>query len=103
MNEIISANWKEQAMQEIFTGIHACQLWVEKTGAKAVVVKIEPGGKWQGYDVHEQGSEEIFVIEGIFNDGERDYPAGTFIHNPIGSRHIPQSNTGCLLFVFYPK
>lgn len=103
MNEIISANWKEQPMQEVFTGIHACQLWAAKTGAKAIVVKIEPGGKWQGYDVHEQGSEEIFVIEGTFNDGECDYPAGTFIHNPIGSSHIPQSDTGCLLFVFYPK
>ena len=38
-----------------------------------------------------------------FNDGVRDYPAGTFIHNPAGSSHVPQSRTGCVLFVFYPE
>jgi anti-sigma factor ChrR (cupin superfamily) len=101
MNEIAFANWQNKSMQEISKGIHACQLWQGKTGAKAVVVKIEPGGKWQGFDVHES-SEEIFVVSGIFNDGERDYSAGTFIHNPIGSRHVPQSELGCILFIFYP-
>lgn len=38
-----------------------------------------------------------------FNDGVRDYPAGSFIHNPAGSSHVPQSSTGCTLFVFYPE
>ena len=89
-------------MPEIFKGIRAYELWQSKAGSKAIVVEIEPGSKWQGFDVHDTGSEEIFVVEGIFNDGERDYPAGTFIHYPLGSSHIPQSNTGCLLFVFYP-
>jgi anti-sigma factor ChrR (cupin superfamily) len=103
MNEITFANWQDLSMQEIFSGICACELWNNQAGSKALVVKIDPGGKWQGFDVHEMSSEEIFVIEGIFNDGERDYHEGTFIHNPIGSKHIPQSETGCLLFVFYPN
>ncbi|MCC0177865.1 cupin domain-containing protein [Waterburya agarophytonicola K14] len=102
MNKVISVNWKERSMQGIFPGISACELWQGKTGSKAAIVEIKPGGKWQGFDIHETSSEEIFVVEGIFNDGEKDYPAGTFIHNPIGSKHIPQSSTGCLLFVFYP-
>ncbi len=102
MNKITFANWKDRPMESIFAGIQFCELWQNKAGSKAVVVKIEPGGKWQGWDKHETASEEIFVLEGTFNDGERDYPAGTFIHNPIGSQHIPQSNTGCLLFIFYP-
>jgi anti-sigma factor ChrR (cupin superfamily) len=66
-------------------------------------VEIAPRGKWQGFDVHETGSEEIFVVTGTFNDGNRNYPGGTFIHNPISSSYIPQSATGCLLFVFYPQ
>lgn len=103
MNEFFFANWKNQPMQEISAGISACQLWQGKTDAKAMVVKIEPGGKWQGIDVHETGSEEIFVIDGTFNDGDRTYASGTFIHYPIGSSHVPQSATGCLLFVFYPN
>jgi len=26
-----------------------------------------------------------------------------FIHNPVGSSHVPQSKTGCTIFVFYPE
>ncbi|MDT5269347.1 MAG: hypothetical protein QOH49_1533 [Acidobacteriota bacterium] len=54
-------------------------------------------------DVHEPGPEEVFVVSGVFNDGVRDYPAGSFIHAPAGSSHVPQSRTGCVLFVFYPE
>lgn len=32
-----------------------------------------------------------------------DYPAGTFIHDPIDSSHIPQLETGCTLFVSHPE
>jgi hypothetical protein len=32
-----------------------------------------------------------------------DYPAGTYIHMPKGSAHVPQSKTGCTVFVFYPE
>ena len=103
MNQITSVHWKEQKMSSIFPGIDACELWSENNGAKALVVKIEAGGKWQGFDVHESGSEAIFVIEGIFSDGDRHYPAGTFIHYPQGTSHVPQSEKGCLLFVFYPQ
>jgi anti-sigma factor ChrR (cupin superfamily) len=53
--------------------------------------------------VHEPGAEEVYVVSGVFNDGVRDYAAGSFIHNPAGSSHIPQSKTGCTLFVFYPQ
>nr|WP_243769684.1 cupin domain-containing protein [Amycolatopsis acidicola] len=35
--------------------------------------------------------------------GARDYPAGTFLHAPAGSWHVPGSATGCTLFVFYPE
>jgi anti-sigma factor ChrR (cupin superfamily) len=48
-------------------------------------------------------SEEVLVMQGVFNDGTLDYPTGTFIHHPIGSSHIPQSKTGCTLFLFYPE
>jgi len=45
----------------------------------------------------------VYVVSGVFNDGVRDYPAGSFTHNPAGSSHVPQSKTGCTLFVFYPE
>ena len=79
-------------------------LWQEENGpAKAMVVQIDPGGIYPGIDVHEPGPEEVYVVDGVMNDGVRDYPAGTFIHNPAGSSHVPQSKTGCTLFLFYPE
>lgn len=82
-------------------------LWEDASGgssaAKAMVVEIDPGGVYPGLDLHEPGAEEVYVVSGVFNDGVRDYEAGTFIHNPAGSSHIPQSKTGCTLFLFYPQ
>lgn len=79
-------------------------LWEDENGpAKAMVVEIDPGGILPGIDVHVPGPEEVYVVSGVMNDGVRDYPAGTFIHNPAGSSHVPQSKTGCTLFLFYPE
>lgn len=102
IESIFFVNSKQQESQEIFSGIHVKSMWQGATKGKAVVVTIAPGSKWQGVDTHQTSSEEIFVVDGVFNDGDRDYQAGTFIHYPVGSSHIPQSATGCTLFVFYP-
>jgi anti-sigma factor ChrR (cupin superfamily) len=86
-----------------FAGFRVRTLWSGANGAKAQLVEMEPGAKWQGVETHEPGPEEVFVVSGVFNDGVRDYPAGTFIHNPAGSAHVPQSAGGCVLFLFYPE
>lgn len=84
-------------------GITIRHLWEGEADRKCLVVDIAPGAVWPELDVHEPGSEEVFVVSGVFNDGVRDYPAGTFLHCPAGSSHVPQSTTGCRLFVFYPE
>ncbi|MDO6764437.1 cupin domain-containing protein [Agarivorans sp. 1_MG-2023] len=43
--------------------------------------------------------EEIFVLEGVFSDEQGDYPTGTYIRNPPGSKHSPFSKQGCVIFV----
>lgn len=45
------------------------------------------------------GGEEIFVLEGTFQDETGDFPAGTYLRNPPGSAHEPASESGCTLFV----
>lgn len=45
------------------------------------------------------GGEEFLVLEGTFQDERGDYPAGTYVRNPPGSRHAPASATGCVIFV----
>jgi anti-sigma factor ChrR (cupin superfamily) len=103
MSAIVWSDGHDRPVQEIFSGIRACQLWQGEHGGQAVMVEIAPGAKWEGVDFHQNNSEEVLVMRGVFNDGTRDYPAGTFIHHPIGSSHIPQSTIGCTLFIFYPE
>jgi hypothetical protein len=104
MSEIEWASIEGAPLKEKFGGtIRVRTLWEAANGAKAQVVEIEAGACWEGIDVHEPGPEEVYVVSGVFNDGVRDYPAGTFIHNPVGSSHVPQSKTGCTIFVFYPE
>jgi anti-sigma factor ChrR (cupin superfamily) len=46
------------------------------------------------------GGEEIFVLEGLFQDEAGDYPAGTWLRNPRWSRHTPFTGAqGALIYV----
>jgi anti-sigma factor ChrR (cupin superfamily) len=46
------------------------------------------------------GGEEFFVLEGDFGDEHQIYPAGTYVRNPIGTKHSPQvGEQGCVIFV----
>ncbi|GAA2034586.1 cupin domain-containing protein [Nocardiopsis rhodophaea] len=94
---------QDAPVHELFPGIRQRPLWSGDNGATAQVLEMDPNTCWQGVDVHEPGPEEVFVVSGVFNDGDRDYPAGSFIHAPAGSSHVPQTTTGCTLFVFYPE
>jgi len=99
---VVSANWEDCPAKEIFPGIRKRILWQGENGAEAQIVEIDAGAKFATLDVHTDEAEEVFVISGVFNDGVHDYPACTFIHNPAGSAHVPQSKKGCVIFVFSP-
>ena len=104
MADVEWANVASAPMKKKFGGtVRVRTLWEGANGAKAQVVELDPGACWEGLDVHEPGPEEVYVVSGTFNDGVRDYPAGSFIHNPAGSSHVPQSTRGCTIFVFYPE
>lgn len=45
------------------------------------------------------GGEEIFVVDGVFEDEHGRYPAGTWIRSPHMSMHKPFSQEGCTIFV----
>jgi anti-sigma factor ChrR (cupin superfamily) len=45
------------------------------------------------------GGEEIFVLDGVFEDDAGQYPAGSYMRNPPGSGHTPGSTAGCVIFV----
>lgn len=66
-------------------------------GETVALVRWAPGTKF-GEHSH-WGGEEIFVLEGTFQDEQGDYPAGTWIRSPHLSRHTPFSDEGCLIYV----
>jgi anti-sigma factor ChrR (cupin superfamily) len=45
------------------------------------------------------GGEEIYVIDGVFQDEFGRFPRGTWLRNPPGSTHHPYSEEGCLILV----
>ena len=98
----VSAHASESPVRELFPGIRLRPLWTDGRAA-AYTLEMDPGTSWPHRDVHEPGPEEVYVVAGTFNDGARDYPAGTFLHAPNGSWHLPNTATGCTLFLFYPE
>lgn len=68
-----------------------------ESGHTTSFVSFEPGSCFAEH-CHPMG-EEIYVMEGVFSDERGDYPAGTYIRNPPGSKHSPFTKQGCKLFV----
>lgn len=69
-------------------------------GEKARATSLVRYAAGSAFPVHSHpGGEEFFVLEGTFQDERGDYPAGTYVRNPPGSRHAPRSDQGCMIFV----
>ncbi len=68
-----------------------------ESGHTTSFVEFQAGASFPAHQ-HPNG-EEIYVLEGVFSDEFGDYPAGTYIRNPPGSRHQPFTKQGCKLFV----
>ncbi len=69
----------------------------KESGHTTSVVKYEAGASFKQHS-HPYG-EEILVLEGVFSDEHGDYPAGTYLRNPPGSKHSPFSKEGCVILV----
>ncbi len=66
-------------------------------GHTTSVVRFDAGSSFSPH-LHPRG-EEILVLEGVFSDEHGDYPVGSYIRNPPGSKHSPRSEPGCKLLV----
>lgn len=69
----------------------------EENGWATSIVRYEAGCSFPAH-FHPRG-EEFFVLDGVFSDERGDYPAGTYVRNPPGSRHAPFTRQGCTIFV----
>ena len=74
-------------------------LGINNVGKSTAIYKFEENSKLPFLDEHKLFDEHIFVISGVFNDGNKKYKEGSFIINPKGTSHIPQSEEECTILV----
>lgn len=69
----------------------------DEVARATTLVRFAPGSY---FDAHTHGGgEEFLVLEGVFSDESGDYPAGSYVRNPIGTAHKPHTEPGCTIFV----
>lgn len=69
----------------------------DEVARATTIVRFAPDS-W--FDAHTHGGgEEYLVLDGVFSDESGDYPAGTYVRNPIGTRHKPHTRQGCTILV----
>jgi anti-sigma factor ChrR (cupin superfamily) len=62
------------------------------------LVRYAPGSRFSAHT--HGGGEEFLVLDGEFGDEHGLYPRGTYVRNPIGTRHTPRvGEQGCTIFV----
>ena len=96
------AQWDTNAMEWIASPAGGVELkMLDRIGEeKARATSIVRYATNSGFPEHEHPmGEEFLVLEGVFSDEHGDYPAGTYIRNPDGTRHSPFSKDGCTILV----
>jgi hypothetical protein len=97
---------------EITPGITAKVLRTAADGSPAALeVVFAPGARWPGEDTHTDSDELVIVQSGVLNTGisgagidDGDAcPVGAVVCAEQGTSHVPYSDTGCTLLLFYPS
>ena len=69
----------------------------DEVARATTIVRFAPGSAFSAH-THD-GGEEFVVLEGVFQDEQGDFPAGSYVRNPPTSRHTPASAPGCTILV----
>ena len=70
----------------------------EEVARATSIVRYAPGSHFSAHT--HTGGEEFLVLDGVFQDEHGDFPAGTYVRNPIGTAHSPRVGPqGCVIFV----
>jgi anti-sigma factor ChrR (cupin superfamily) len=70
----------------------------EFDGVSTALVRWAPDTRFNTHT--HPGGEEILVLQGLFRDEHGEYPTGTWLRSPRGSRHTPFTGAeGALIYV----
>lgn len=61
------------------------------------IVRYVPGSSFPAHT--HTGGEEFIVLEGVFQDEHGDFPVGSYVRNPPGSKHVPGAAEGAVILV----
>lgn len=89
--DIKTAHW----YQGMVPGLHVMPLMQQGSGS--TLVRWAPQTYFNPHKHY--GGEEIYVVDGVFEDEHGRYPAGSWIRSPHMSLHKPFSREGCTIFV----
>ncbi|MCX7244846.1 MAG: cupin domain-containing protein [Burkholderiales bacterium] len=92
--QVINTN-TTQWFQGMVPGLNVMPLMQQGTGS--TLVRWAPQTYFNAHKHY--GGEEIFVIDGVFEDEYGCYPSGSWIRSPHMSGHQPFSKEGCTIFV----
>jgi len=69
----------------------------EEVARATTIVRFRPDSTFPEHT--HVGGEEFLVLEGTFCDEMGDFGPGTYVRNPIGSKHSPSTPQGCVILV----
>ncbi len=69
----------------------------EEVARATTIVRFAPNSYFPEHS--HGGGEEFFVLDGVFSDEHGDYGQGTYIRNPVGSKHTPYTKEGTTILV----
>jgi anti-sigma factor ChrR (cupin superfamily) len=92
--ELIDTNTTEW-LQGLVPGLHVMPLM--RQGSGSTLVHWAPNTYFNPH--RHYGGEEIYVVDGVFEDEHGTYPKGSWIRSPHMSMHTPYSKEGCTIFV----
>jgi len=96
-----AGGWRAMRFVPFREGVEICRLAGDPAGASTALLRYRPGAS---VPLHEHpGLETILVLEGSQSDELGDYPAGSFVANPAGSRHAVRSEEGCVVLIQWER
>jgi anti-sigma factor ChrR (cupin superfamily) len=70
----------------------------EESARATSIVRYAPDSEFSPHT--HIGGEEFIVLAGVFSDEHGEYPAGSYVRNPIGTSHTPRiGSEGATIFV----
>ena len=97
--DLINGGWKDMLFRPFRDGVDISEI---KTGTPAVaLLRYQPDASIP-YHMH-RGLETILVLEGVQSDEFGDYPAGSVILNPEGTKHSVWSTEGCVVLIHWQQ